>query len=222
MKTLTNLTLALSIILFFTLTSCINDSEVITEETLENTSTESTITEQAEAKTEEVKEIEVVEEKVIEKEVEESVIKAQPKDIEKKEILKVKKEVKIVEKKEEVKLSESIDLTTDRNQSYNPDNANAPVELEDDNSIELKPIFSDSDMGKYYVVFKESHAKINRKDISKLVKTGQKVYVANHQGIYKYCVGQSENENDAKAYKIKFDKEQGNNSSTVSTFSSAW
>ena len=222
MKILTNIIIISSLILFFTLSSCINDSEVINEDKLEN----STLIE-SEIEVVETKEVEIIEDTVIkepkvEKKIEKKIIKVQPKEIKKQEVSDLKMDVEVAKKKEEIILSDSIDLSTDRNQSYNPDNANAPVELSIDSSVKLKPIFSDSDMSKYYVVFKESNAKINRKEISKLVKVGQIVYVANYQGIYKYCVGQSNNENEAIVFKAVFDKQQGNTSSTVSTFSSAW
>lgn len=223
MKPLTNITLAISIILFFSFSACINDNEIINEESTENAIIDESQIIFEDKKVEELKTTEIIVDTVIkETKIEKPTIKTQPKKNNKEEVLEAKKEISKAEREEEIRLSESIDLSTDRNQSYNPDNANAPIELEEDNSIELKPIFSAKDLEKYYVVFKESHAKISRKELSKLLKKNQIVYVVNHQGIYKYSVGKSENENDANIFKTTFDKEQGNTSSIVSTFSSAW
>ena len=219
MKRLTNIFLVFSIILFFTLTSCINDNEVIADESSNTTIVEAETLDTNNNVSEEI----IAKKPVIEETKKEiPLIKPPVKEIKKEELSTVKKETKKVEKKELIKLSESIDLDTDRNQSYNPDNANAPIKIEKDDNLKLKPIFSDADLSKYYVVFKESHAKINRKDVSKLIKTNQIVYIANYQGIYKYCVGQSKTENEAKAFKAKFDAEQGKTSSIVATFLSAW
>ena len=133
--------------------------------------------------------------------------------------------IEVVEKeepKEEIILSESLDLSSDRNHQINPDNANAPLDLEEGSNISLVPIFSADDFAKYYVVFKESPKKMNKKQLESLIVGTHKVFVANHLGLYKYSVGQSSTEEEAANKKKSFDHKQGNTNSQVVTFKPVW
>ncbi len=206
-------------------TACINDSEVA-----EGNATDAVVIE----KPIDNAPVESTNDTVFDEPAEDAVVKSDVVEVDnQKKVTKTKvvshadKKVDIsdeqpVEKKEEVVLSESLDLKTKRNVKYNPDNANAPVEIEEKSSITLIPIFSDDDLAKYYVQFKESPSKMSKKDVEALLKNDHKVYVVSHQGLYKYCVGKSDSEAEAKAFKKKFDKLHSKTKTTVVTYKSAW
>ena len=125
-------------------------------------------------------------------------------------------------KVEEVYVSDELDLSVDRNQQYNPDNANAILDLEKGSNITIIPIFTEKDLGMYYVQFKESARKLNKAELASLLNQECKVYIVNHQGLYKYSVFQSDNEISAQAAKKIFDGNCGNHKSVVTTYKSDW
>jgi len=135
---------------------------------------------------------------------------------------KSKEEKKVISKEEEIYLSAELDLSVDRNQQYNPDNANALLDLERESKITIVPIFSEKDLGLYYVQFLESAIKLNKSDLATYLNQECKVFVVFHQGLYKYSVFQSENEENAKAAMKIFDSNCGDNESSVTTYKSDW
>jgi len=104
----------------------------------------------------------------------------------------------------------------------NPDNDNENFEIKEDASLIVVPVLTAEDKAKYYVQFKIKVSKISKSDLSRFFPDTQKIYVVQHQGLYKYCVGQFDNEEDAKVYKKMVDKEFGFKSSEVATYSDAW
>ena len=229
MNLLKSVFLGIVVIAIGSTTACINDSEVaegnatdavVVEKSIDNAPVESTNDANNDAAFDESTEDAIVKSDIVEVDDQKKVTKT-------KAVSHADKKTDVsdeepVEKKEDVVLSESLDLKTKRNVKYNPDNANAPVEIEEKSSITLVPIFSDDDLGKYYVQFKESPSKMSKKDVEALLKNNHKVYVVSHQGLYKYCVGKSNSEAEAKAFQKEFIKLHSKSKTTVVTYKSAW
>jgi hypothetical protein len=114
------------------------------------------------------------------------------------------------------------ELNTGINRKMNPDNYNGVNELKNESKVELIPIISDTDKSKFYVQFAEKPTKMSKSDLLKISSKLQKVYVINHLGVYKYCVGKFETEAEASAYKMKVPAEFGLKNTQVSTFADAW
>jgi len=135
-----------------------------------------------------------------------------------------------IDKKDEGKINmreeTAADLENEVNvkvaRAANPDNDNGSFEIKEDATINIVPVLSAEDKAKYYVQFKIKVSKISKADLSRFFPDTQKIYVVQHQGLYKYCVGQFDNENDAKVYKKQVDKEFGFKNSEVATYSDAW
>jgi len=108
------------------------------------------------------------------------------------------------------------------NRVVNPDNDNGSFEIKEDATISVIPVITAEDKGKYYVQFKIKVSKLSKSDLSKFFPDSQKIYVVQHQGLYKYSVGQFDNEEDAIEYKKQVDKEFGFKNSEVTTYSDAW
>lgn len=175
----------------------------------------------------------------------EAISDKEPAKVEKKETKKavVKKKKKVVKSNdsgensiaevEEIKEGEinmreetAADLEKEVNQKVNrvvnPDNDNGSFEIKEDATISIVPVLTAEDKGKYYVQFKIKVTKMSKSDLAKFFPNSQKIYVVQHQGLYKYCVGQFDNEEDAIEYKKQVDKEFGFKNSEVTSYSDAW
>ncbi len=165
----------------------------------------------------EIKEKKVVEKKPSIKDApviyqkEETIIEVEPE--EDKDVLDLREETsKDLEKEDNKKV----------NIVVNPDNDNSAFEIKEDATITVVPILSAQDKAKYYVQFTIKISKISKADLATYFPESQKIYVVQHLGLYKYCVGQFDKEEEAVAYKTIADKEFNFKKSEVATYSDAW
>jgi hypothetical protein len=114
------------------------------------------------------------------------------------------------------------ELSKKVNVSVNPDNDNGAFEIKEDAQITVVPIITEDDKSKYYVQFTIKINKISKVDLSKFFPDTQKIYVVQHKGLYKYSVGQFDDEKAAAEYKKVVDKEFKFTKSEVATYSEAW
>jgi len=114
------------------------------------------------------------------------------------------------------------ELSKKVNVAANPDNDNGAFEIKEDAQITVVPIITDADKAKYYVQFTIKINKISKVDLSKFFPDTQKIYVVQHKGLYKYCVGQFDDEKTAADFKKIADREFKFTKSEVATYSEAW
>ena len=211
-------------LIVFVLTSCQNDvkTDVVEKSVVvEDTSNiETSVGENKENENIVEKKLDIKESKKSKELEKKPVIVEEIKEKEVKEVIKPKKgEINMIEETAE-DLEKEVNVKVAR--VVNPDNDNGSFEIKEDATITVVPVLTAEDKGKYYVQFKIKVSKISKSDLAKFFPESQKIYVVQHQGLYKYCVGQFDNEEDAKAYKKKVDKEFGFKSSEVASYSDAW
>ncbi len=219
-----------ALVIVFITTSCQNDAKVVDAKT--PLIVNDTVSEGAKVESS-IKDVSTTPVKKVEKKAENKVEKKIEKKVEKPKEIKTSTKAVNVEKKTVVKRGE-IDLKEETaedlesevekkvNIVINPDNDNGNFEIKEDATIDVVPILTDADKAKYYVQFTIKVNKISKADLSKFFPDSQKIFVVQHQGLYKYCVGQFDDEEKAKAYKVKVDKEFGFKHSEVTNYSDAW
>lgn len=156
-----------------------------------------------------------------------AVVKVEEPEVEQEEEQMTEEEIVKEHEREELLREETAEdleseLSKKVNVAANPDNDNGAFEIKEDAQITVVPILTDADKAKYYVQFTIKINKISKVDLSKFFPDTQKIYVVQHKGLYKYCVGQFDDEKTAADYKKIADKEFKFTKSEVATYSEAW
>jgi hypothetical protein len=120
--------------------------------------------------------------------------------------------------------AEDIDsqLNNKVNTRVNPDNANATTEVQKMKLVNLIPVYSEKDKAKYYVQFCEKARKATQKELVAKLAENERVYVVEHLGLYKYCLGQFDSQEQAQQFKLKIDKQYGLKDTEVVSYSNSW
>jgi len=219
------LNISIVLLLIFLVSSCQNDVKVEKEDQPIIVVDDTNITESISIK-EHVEEKDVPQKVVVKTKAKAAVItnekaeKIDKKEIDKKEI--DKKDEGEINMREETAADLENEVNVKVARVANPDNDNGSFEIKEDATIAIVPVLTAEDKAKYYVQFKIKVSKMSKADLSRFFPDTQKIYVVQHQGLYKYCVGQFDVEEDAKTYKKQVDKEFGFKNSEVATYSDAW
>jgi hypothetical protein len=126
--------------------------------------------------------------------------------------------------KEEIKTAEDLsgELNNKVNRQANPDNYNGVAEPESESDVNVVPVYTDDQLDNYFVQVLIKVHKLSKSELMNTFNSKEKVYVVQNEGLYKYCLGNFEDEADANAYKKEIDKKYKFEDTQVVTFKQAW
>lgn len=130
----------------------------------------------------------------------------------------------VISEEEAIKTAEDLsgELNNEVNRKANPDNYNGVKEIDTIVNVMLVPVYSEPDLNKYFVQVAVKVHKMSRVELGKIFPSNEAVYILQHEGLYKYCLGKFDTENEAANYKKDIDKKYKFKDTQVVTFQQAW
>lgn len=135
-----------------------------------------------------------------------------------------KEEKLAVDKEQTIKTAEDLsgELNNEVNRQANPDNYNGVAEIDSKSDVKLVPVFTDAELNNYFVQVAIKVRKMSKSELGQIFPSTETIYIVQHEGLYKYCMGKFESEAEAVAYKKQIDKKYNFQDTQVVTFKQAW